>query len=511
MKGYLYMRLKVVIVEDNLITIRSLTETIDWDALDCDIVGTARDGDTGKQVILDTKPDILLSDIRMPQCDGLDMIEAVRADIPDCKIIIITGYDQFQYASRAIKMAVFDYLLKPIRNDEVIGAVKRAGEEILKRRSEADSLQEMDRFRRQAQLLSLLTNPAQKGQGVHTIIEGLGVSFEAYYIMTVQIDGEEAFSQSALNHLDRVIAGKHAEAVTCLLYDTLVAFITRGRMDDTWRAEAEGLADSIIREMAMPVHIGVSGQNRSTHEIRQVYQQSRQAMWEAALLKEKASSVMFYAKEQDRHLPSQQIAEFNARIASLIEVAELSDDSARRAAQELVALSGHQYSQLRALIAMYSLELRKKFGAPADLTTDQAMYESWFVTRPDEVEACLLKMCAALRQGSEEHYSLLTQNTLQYIKLHAVEGLQLNTVAEMMCVSGNYLSALIRKETGITYHEHVLNAKMAVARTMLSDPRILVEEVAHAVGYSNYISFYNAFKRVEHMTPTEYRNGKVTM
>ena len=63
------MRLKVVIVEDNLLTIRSLTETIDWDALGCDIVGTARDGETGKQVILDTKPDILLSDIRTPAKD----------------------------------------------------------------------------------------------------------------------------------------------------------------------------------------------------------------------------------------------------------------------------------------------------------------------------------------------------------------------------------------------------------------------------------------------------------
>lgn len=505
------MRLKVVIVEDNLLTIRSLTETIDWDALGCDIVGTARDGETGKQVILDTKPDILLSDIRMPQCDGMDMIEAVRGDIPDCKIIIITGYDQFQYASRAIKMAVFDYLLKPIRNEEVIDSVKRAGAEILKRRSEEDSLEEMDRFRRQAQLVSLLTNPAQRGQGVHRIIEGFGMSFEAYYIMTVQMDGEESFSQGSLNHLDRIIGARHAEAVTCLLYDTLVAFVMRRKFDDAWRTEAEALTEAIMREMAMPVHIGVSGQNRSTHEIRQVYQQSRQAMWEAALVRQKGSSVAFYAEEKDRHLPSQQIAEFNARIASLIEVAELSDESARHAAAELVALSGHQYSQLRALIAMYSLELRKKFGAPTDNQTDRVMYDSWFVTRPDEVEDVLLKMCAALRQGSEEHYSLLTQNTLQYIKLHAVEGLQLNAVADKMCVSGNYLSALIRKETGITYHEHVLNAKMAVARTMLSDPRILVEEVAHAVGYSNYISFYNAFKRIEHMTPTEYRNGKVTV
>ena len=75
-----------------------------------------------------------------------------------------------------------------------------------------------------------------------------------------------------------------------------------------------------------------------------------------------------------------------------------------------------------------------------------------------------------------------------------------------MCVSSSYLSAHIRKETGVTFHEHVTEAKMAVARTMLNDPRVLVEEVAYAVGYNNYISFYNAFKRTQHMTPTEYRN-----
>ena len=86
--------------------------------------------------------------------------------------------------------------------------------------------------------------------------------------------------------------------------------------------------------------------------------------------------------------------------------------------------------------------------------------------------------------------------------------LSVNDVAEKLCVSANYLSALMRKETGITFHEHVLEAKMAVARSMLEDPRILVEEVARAVGYGNYISFYNAFKRVEHMTPTEFRNRK---
>ena len=107
------MLLKVVIIEDNPITVRSLVETIKWETLGCEVAGTALDGEAGCQLILSTRPDIILTDIRMPKCDGLEMIETVRQSVPDCKVIIITGYDQFQYASRAIKLAIFDYLLKP--------------------------------------------------------------------------------------------------------------------------------------------------------------------------------------------------------------------------------------------------------------------------------------------------------------------------------------------------------------------------------------------------------------
>ena len=505
------MQYHVVIVEDNPLTIRSLQETIDWASLDCEIVGTARDGEAGRRLLLETRPDILLTDIRMPQRSGIDMLEAVRRDIPDCKVIIITGYDQFQYASRAIKLAVFDYLLKPIRNEEVIQSVRHATEEMRRRRAVLESAERADTYTRQAQLMSLLTNSSQRGQGVHAVLEELNLRFGAYYIMTIQMKADETFSQSSLNHLDRIIASQQARAVTFLLYDAMVAFVMRDQADGDWRAEAAGLAEAVCRETAAPVNIGVSGQSTSLHAIRQVYQQARQAMWEAALMQQDGGAVAFFEAEETRAAPSPRVQDFNQRIAALIEKAELSDESAREAAGELVELSGHQYSQLRAMIAMYSLELRKKFGARSDLQTDAAMYESWFVTSPEETEACLLRICAALRSSArEEQYSLLTRNTIRYIKLHAVEGLQLSTVAEKMFVSGNYLSALIRKETGITFHEHVLNARMAVACTMLADPRILVEEVAHAVGYSNYISFYNAFKRVQNMTPTEYRNRKVS-
>jgi YesN/AraC family two-component response regulator len=186
-------------------------------ALDCEIVGTARDGEAGKRLLLETHPDILLTDIRMPQCSGIDMLEAVRQDIPDCKVIIITGYDQFQYASRAIKLAVFDYLLKPIKNDEVIQSVRQATEEMRRRKAALESVERANAFTRQAQLMSLLTNPSQRGQGVRAMLEDLNLRFGAYYIMTIQENAEETFSQSSLNHLDRIIASHQARAVTCLL------------------------------------------------------------------------------------------------------------------------------------------------------------------------------------------------------------------------------------------------------------------------------------------------------
>ncbi|MBQ4434874.1 MAG: response regulator [Clostridia bacterium] len=505
------MPLKLVIVEDNPLTVRSLTETIDWTQLDCEVVGTAGDGETGRDMILDKMPDIVLTDIRMPQCSGLDMLETIRDKIPDCKVIIITGYDHFQYASRAIKLAVFDYLLKPIRNEEVIASVQRAAAEIRRRQEAQRSLAEADAVHRRAQLVSLLTNPSQRGQGVRAVFDSLDLHFAEYYIMTVRLSEAGEISQSALNHLDQLIASRRVSAVTFFLYDTMVAFIMRQTSDDGWKRESLELAEAIAEGMTEPVEIGVSRRNTSLHAIRTVYQQARQAMWEAALTRDECA-VVFFEEGDHREHASPKIAEFNRRVSDLIEKAELSDECARDAARELVALSGNQYSQLRALIAMYSLELRRKFGASSNLQTDAALYESWFVTSPEEAEACLLKMCALLRSGAqEERYSLLTRNTIQYINLHAADSLHLNDVAEHMNVSGNYLSALIRKETGITFHDHVLKAKMAVARTMLADPRILVEEVARAVGYSNYISFYNAFKRTENMTPSDYRNRKVTL
>lgn len=359
------------------------------------MVGTATDGLAGRDLVLETKPDILLSDIRMPRCSGLDMIDAVRSALPDCKVIIITGYDQFQYASRAIKLAVFDYLLKPIDNAEVMNTVRRAGEALRQQREAAYALQQADLIKQRAMLLTLLTNPSHRGQGVSGIFSEMGITFSSYYIMTLQIPNERTFAQAELNRVDGLCAAHGLSCLTLLLYDTVVVFAMPAP-DTDWKASCRELLSALRQALPAQLRIGVSTQSTSLHGVRQTYQEARQALWEAALCEEEGC-VRFYDESIASHPAAGGASSLNHRIQELIDKATLEDDSAQEAARELIALSGHQYSHLRAMIAMYTLALRNKFAAPSQPDTDAVIYDTWFVTSEEEARACLLKLCATLR------------------------------------------------------------------------------------------------------------------
>ncbi|MDD3213876.1 MAG: helix-turn-helix domain-containing protein, partial [Eubacteriales bacterium] len=365
-------------------------------------------------------------------------------------------------------------------------------------------------LKQRAQLLSLLTNDSQRGQGVRGMLADVGLNFNAYYIMVVQPQSERAFPQSAFNRIDDVLARMGVTAVSLFLYDAVVIFTYMQEENPAWRNEADRIAEAISTELITPVRIGISKLGSSQHAIRIAYHQARQALWEIALCKHPCVD-NFYQDEGERR-PNERFVELYRKIDELLEKADLSDESAIEAANVIAEQSGKQYSNLRAMVSLYAMTLRKKFPCPFDEKIHETLFETWFVSNVQDARDCLVKICTVMREAiaarDNAQQSLLTRNALQYIRLHAVEGLSLNDVAEKLCVSSNYLSALIRKETGVTFHEHVLASKMNVARTMLSDPRILVDEVARAVGYGNYISFYNAFKRIEHMTPTEFRNQK---
>lgn len=115
--------LKVVLVDDEQVILNGLRRVITWSEYGCEVVGTATDGVDGLALIRDKRPDIVLTDIRMPNMDGLSLIAAVKSEYPNTQVSILTAYRDFEYAQRAIRLGVARYLLKPSKMDELIEAI----------------------------------------------------------------------------------------------------------------------------------------------------------------------------------------------------------------------------------------------------------------------------------------------------------------------------------------------------------------------------------------------------
>lgn len=125
---------RVVIVEDSKLLRVGMIHTLDWQSLDCQVVGSAGDGLEGLQIIRDTNPDIVMTDIRMPGLSGLEMMEAAIGSGCRAALIIVSGYDDFSYAQCAVKLGAVEYLVKPLCDEDIYRAVRSAHAKVDARR-----------------------------------------------------------------------------------------------------------------------------------------------------------------------------------------------------------------------------------------------------------------------------------------------------------------------------------------------------------------------------------------
>mgnify|MGYP001062546435 CR=1 FL=1 len=122
--------IKVFLVEDETIIRQGIKNNIDWRSNGFELVGEAGDGEYAYPMILKSQPDILLTDVKMPFMDGLELSRLVKKALPRTKIIVISGYNEFDYAKEAIKIGISDYLLKPVTSASLMDALKKVSDQI---------------------------------------------------------------------------------------------------------------------------------------------------------------------------------------------------------------------------------------------------------------------------------------------------------------------------------------------------------------------------------------------
>lgn len=222
---------KVLIIDDEPIIRKGLTSIMNWGQLQCEICGEAADGVMGEELILKMKPDIVLTDIRMPKADGLTMIRRVKELSPHSKIIILTGYRDFDYAQEAIKLGAFDYLLKPTKIEELTEVIKRTVQQL---DSEKKRDEEVYRFKalyeknipllKEKLLYNLLYGLYLNDEDIESQMEHLNLTIDEFVMGIIDNESSEEKDGYALqlyqfgiiSTLEEVLSGEFSFIYTAL-------------------------------------------------------------------------------------------------------------------------------------------------------------------------------------------------------------------------------------------------------------------------------------------------------
>lgn len=199
--------MKVFLVEDEYIVREGIKNNIDWEKNGYDFCGEASDGELAFPMISEKRPDIVITDIRMPFMDGIELSRMIKEEYPEIKIIILSGHEEFEYAKAAIQIGVEEYLLKPINGDELLQVVNRVAQKIKEENESRETLQEGEgdenfEYAKRQLLSSLIDDNAslsdamEQGKKIH-----LNLMAQCYNIMMLKLqrkNKEQGFSQRIL-------------------------------------------------------------------------------------------------------------------------------------------------------------------------------------------------------------------------------------------------------------------------------------------------------------------------
>lgn len=498
------MSYTVLMIDDNQIVLEALRSTIPWQACGLTLAGTAANGREGCEKIRALRPDIILSDIHMPGMDGLDMMEQMGEELADARVIFITAYEKIEYASRAIKLSAFDFILKPIDNEELLRSLRRAAESLDRERDAARQSVRLEAANRRYRLISAVT-AKHPLEGDEVFLGFLGRIPHSYFVLSAE--SATGLNGPTLQRLDFLQFPPGLETVTAVLDGDLLVFCALPGPDEAWQATARRVAETMVENL-IGLTVAVSGLHAGAGELQIACEEARQTLLRHNIYG-RHTAVDFYGNLEMNSAKMTRLLELEQAACGLAQ--QLDSLPEEQLWQQMLERSGGKLRVLRILLMFFctrTLQEGQRDVLPK-AEADLSVYDLIKLDTLEHARGWLAQFLAEQKKKAPPTASsALVRSVLEYVRAHAAEGLVLENVAAMFYVSPNYLSTLIRKETGVTYRQHVINAKIAIAKQMLDDTRMRVEDISYAIGYENYISFYNVFKKVENMSPTEYRLGK---
>lgn len=533
--------LKVFLAEDEFIIREGIKNNIDWQAYGYEFCGEASDGELAFPLIQKTRPDILITDIKMPFVDGLALSRLVKKELPETEIIILSGYEEFDYAKEAIQIGVARYLLKPINGETLLQEIDSVAEIILGKQKEKEIREkyqkemEENSLRDQMDLFQHLVTGDCSMEELLSVADKLDLKIMApwYSIVLLKIQSMkhdyEEYSGSIVVVDERIV--KLAEPEHVLIFDRALegrAFLFKADSEEellAYQKEYLGDVKEVLSGYANLRYFGGIGTpvNRlreipasfedASHAFAHRYLVAESCILDSSLLMQEGA-----AEQEDFRIsavnPEQidraKMQEF-LRTGDLDEVVYFVDEFFGKL--DGGAMKSRIFRQYITMDAYFSIvDFLKGLGLQKDEIEAPDQDSSILQDEKSAMDYIVRIMEKALvlrEKKASSRYEDVVSEVIHYIEdNYAQEELSLNLLASHVNFSPNHLSMIFSQQTGQTLIRYLTDYRMNRAKELLRCSSKKSSVISMEVGYKDPHYFSYLFKKTQGMTPTQYRGGR---
>ncbi len=527
--------IKVFLAEDEYIVREGIKNKVPWTENGYEFCGEASDGELALPMIDKACPDILITDIKMPFMDGLELARLVKAKHPEIEIVFLTGYAEFDYAKEAIKLGAAEYLSKPVGSNEIIEALAPIKRKIEEREQEKEMLQfyrdemrentERDKGDLFADLVSGAGHTAELLQRAKDMDIDLVASCYSILLLNVKSDHHEQveYSKSVLDMFSEVDElCREGNPITFSQSQDGKAYIFKGDSETGLNEYIDDFVESIKEKFDRHAHIGyfggISEAVMRLGELPRCYESAQRAFAHRYLIEENKIirnsdiSVAFNeVGESELVVPNQLdrtgFLEF-LKLGSVDEVRFFVEDFFMGLGNSAIkSLLMRQYVVVDAFLKVS--DFVKEVGGDIEKLEQVNERKETLATEDGAREyLCRIMETAVLERESvsRDKNGRRVADIISYIEEnYANEELGLNMVAEHMNFSPNHLSAIFSQETGQTLIKYLTDIRIKKAKELLKCTSMKAAEICEAVGYKDAHYFSYLFKKNVGMSPMEFR------
>ena len=524
--------MKVVIADDEVRICQLILALVDWEALGLKVVGTAHNGLEAIEMVRALRPDILITDIRMPGCSGLELIDQVKRDDQSLEIVIISGYAHFEYAQQAIKYGVGDYLLKPISKTELtVTLQKLAGRICAQRKNAEDEAQQKKKTQKDVALLrenliSGLLDQKNRKISIGELQEqyGLQVQDGVFQAFLLKMDcGREELSptasvllmEKAQEGLQQAVGGRCLEFVSAVQGFACAGILNYAPQK---KEEVRRALKSCINQLELqkslfrPVSFSVAlGSGKSAPEELDVSMKEALTLIEERIVygtgrlyeRMGGPSALMGSGALERYLRDMTHAAeiFDSELLGTV------TDTLSKECRETKDVHGYEILETVGSAAEV-FAVRTQMAERAEFL-EELRRQVKRCSEAAQVFDCLKEFCCGYlaRQSAQQESESVRpiRKAKQYIQEHYSEPITQEEVSGMVGLSPAYFSVLFKKTEGEGFARYLINVRMEQAKILLRETNSPVSEICRLVGYNDVKHFTHTFEKAAGVKPAVYR------